>query len=300
LPVAARIEHDDNVSLNAASYTEANRLDKGGPMHWNNVFRAEYRRFASGLRRVQRPAVAIPMRIFCVICCGMLVYLPAEMPAHAQDQLASPSKSDAGKPSEHSIQGDLNSALAAQWAKADSIDALLKVFGLLTSGPSPFATDGGDTTKEVLSELKKIDADNEPLYEAAMGNPDENGHPSVPPPVSLLDTLAQATTQTLPTDDDDKQVAETQIFVTVNTIISRLYAAAGGGGEREIVGVDASFQEGGSSNYVALYNLLSAYFHLFSGDSNTPKDLETLRAAFKDSPVRMAKIVHAKVGSTSK
>lgn len=269
-------------------------------MHWKNFLRRKHRCSLSCLHRLKVLTVAEPALIVRLLLSGLLAFLLARPTAYAQAPAPCPyGAADLAEhpaaPANLSIQSELSWQLATQWIEADHADTLLHVLGHLTSSPNPFTSGADDVNRQALANLEYLELANTPLYRAAMGDPDAHGHPSMVPPADLLDALAKANLLSPPTDDNAKLAYEADLFTCATEIVARLYAAHGGAAKRGIVQIDGAFQNGGDSNYVALFQLLSAYREFLVPSDHDLADMEFLRAAFKDSPTRLAKIVHLRV-----
>lgn len=269
-------------------------------MHWKNFLRRKHRYSLSCLHRLKVLAAVEPALMVRLLLSGLLAFLLAQTTAYAQ--APAPCPYGAANLAEHpaapanlSIQSELSWQLATQWIEADHADTLLAVLGQLTASSNPFTSGADEVNRHALADLEHLTPANTPLYEAAMGDPDALGRPSVAPPASLLDALAKANLLNPPTDDNAKLAYESDLFTCTTEIVARLYPAHAGGAKPGIVQIDSEFQNGGGSNYVALFQLLSAYREFLVPNDHDWADMEFLRAAFKDSPTRLAKIVHLRV-----
>jgi hypothetical protein len=202
-------------------------------------------------------------------------------------------------PTNPTISSQLNWVLAEQWTHPHRIDGMLKVFKLLTSSPNQLVAAAKDPNQQALDKLVRLDPDHgdKSLFEAAMGNPDAHGHPTVAPPFKFLDVLSKATLLT-PGKDDAKVLYDYDLSACTKSLVNSLYLADNGAARPEIVNIDATFQNGGQASYAGLYQLLLVYHQHFEIGADALKDLEILRAEFAESPGDLAKIIHAKVSAT--
>lgn len=247
----------------------------------------------------RRPTVTGMAQIIRIFSLALLACLLGHAAALAQE----PQPCAYNDPSLHenlaapgnlSIQSELNWRLANQWITPEHVDRMLRILQLLISSTNPLSKQYINANKSVLGALENLDPDYASLFVAAMGNPDQSGRPSVPPPANLLDALSKANLLSVPPDDNAKQNFQNVLSICTTAIIVKLYSAHAGAAQPEIVTIDSDFQNGGGSNYVALSRLLSAY-HYVLPDPHALADLEILRAEFKNNPIQLAKIIHQEV-----
>jgi hypothetical protein len=198
-------------------------------------------------------------------------------------------------------------ALACEWKDADmdGVTHVLSAFQLLTSSSQAPDLDG-----RVLKELEWADHPNlKGLYRAAMGDPDEYGHPTVQGLPNFLDALAKA--NNLKENDRD-------LFNSTNKLIDKIFSkpptatppthepkkgpqkAEEDPGPVAIARINTYFS--GKEDYVALYLLLDAYPKpkgtgptLTAATQEYANALEKFRAAFEMDTDRLAKQVAARI-----
>jgi hypothetical protein len=157
-----------------------------------------------------------------------------------------------------------------------------------------------DINQQARADLVAYDpVDDDSLYSAAMGLPDETGQPAVDPPINL--TNAVATANLLPKPEArNKKAYETQLTACTKVLLGHL--AATPDGEMAIVGINSEFRQvlDDNAKYRGLSELLSAYASC-SQCNATPgdyvNDLEKFRALFALDGVELANEVAAEVFS---
>jgi hypothetical protein len=202
------------------------------------------------------------------------------------------------------ISNRTNAALACEWIDYDPANAdndgashTLIVFQSLTSGAGRV----NDINKEARAELVANDpVDDDSLYAAAMGLPDETGQPTVDPPVNLTNAIATANLLPKP-QAVNKKAYEAKLTACTKVLINRL--AATPDGEMAIVQINSEFQRvlDDNAKYRGLSQLLSAYASCKQCNA-TPgdyvNDLEKFRTLFALDGSELASEVSAEVVST--
>jgi len=156
--------------------------------------------------------------------------------------------------------------------------------------------------RNVLAALNAGDPNpyHQELYRAAMGDPDNDERPTVQGLPNFLDILAKANNLPKPIDESDLFDCSGPTFYCTQDLIDEISDTSGvpNTGPVAIARINESFSR--KDNYVALYQLLSAYAATAAdaGEANAvdyPARLQKLRAAFAISPDRLAKQVAAKI-----
>jgi hypothetical protein len=222
-----------------------------------------------------------------------------------------------------STASETKSDLAQKWIAPPSDPLfLLEALQLLTTNPLPDRVDC-----KVLELLKEGDPYIHPddlcrhaemavdhehgVYQAALGNPDDFGVPTVSAPVDFATILAKANSLGLKAPDD-----EDRLFACTAKLIGTIYAgnstqlsrsevthapATRGGnipGPMVLATIDQTFKI--SISNLAIYQLLDAYPRYLPGlPDHYAYELEDLRAAFEMNAKKLAKQVSDRVSASA-
>jgi hypothetical protein len=220
-----------------------------------------------------------------------------------------------------STASETKSDLAKEW-KTDGL-ALLEALQLLTSNPLPDRVDckvlellkNGDpyTHLDSLCQHAEMGGGHQQgVYQAAFGNPGDNGVPTVSAPVDFAATLAKANSLGLKAPDDEDRLFDCTakligtIYAGNSTQLSRIEvthapATPPSGnipGPVVLAAIDQTFKI--SISDLAIYQLLDAYPRDLPGPPNHYADeLEDLRAAFEMNAKKLAKQVSDRVNASA-
>jgi hypothetical protein len=186
------------------------------------------------------------------------------------------------------------SALSCAWIEnpphPDGTDNVLEALRLLTSSRLV-----PNVNEKVLAKLHDASPENDELFFAALGNPNEYGQPTVQGLPDFVDILSKANTRGKVEEKDEIDYHH-QLFSCTEFVIDQLFKI-GTGGKSAIVKINDAFTQ--KNNYVALYELLHTVWEQ-NGEAFDADHLEKLRAAFATSVDDLAKQVAAKVTPASK
>jgi hypothetical protein len=173
------------------------------------------------------------------------------------------------------------SALASAWIDPSGAVHLLKALGILTSSSAAYAVN-----QRVFLELKRASPGNASLFQAAMGDFDQYGQPTIQGLPDLLDILAKASTE--PSDEKNTKY-RIALAACTQDLVDDLFNDPSGDGVLALARINDSFVR--KNKYVALYQLLDAVWK----KKNDVQYLEKLRDAFSLNADDLANQVSLKI-----